>query len=381
MLAYAVESELTVSDEVIAGMVRAKNLLRQGTWNPAEETRFWQAFARLNALVKPVTVRSLKTVLPPPGSSYWQRVLMRSNVFLVMYGGLTLLVFLVLVLLQTYWFIGNGLIQEIERLTTRQFELGRVEYAVQQRAAETGTSLAAPSEESQELTAINRQLQANYTGLLKWSVYWQFFLKDEQTFQGKNVLLNEELIREEISRLQRRIDMDQVLLNNVAQQQKAEISRRITANEHEKLRLNQELALERQRYRAVITKLPSQFVLEMLQSYILPMLYGLLGAAMYVLRTATREIDEVTYSMGSDIRYELRLALGALGGLGIGWFLVPEDFSGFLRALSPLALSLAVGYNIEVLFSLMDSFVDTWTRPAQEASDRQLQQETSSAAE
>ena len=362
MLAYAVESKLTIADNVIAGVIRAKNVLRQDAWTPDEETGFWTAFTQLNATVKPVTVNSLKTVLPPPDGTYWLRALTRSNLFLFIYGIFIFLLFLQVVALQTYWFIGNGLIQEIEQLTTRQFELLQVEHTIRQRTAETDGSTAAPPEESQELFDITQKLQANYVGLLKWSVYWKILLQDDHTFEGKNVLLNENLTHEEISRLQRTINTERGLLKNVAEDQRQAITRRINTNEHEKLRLNRELESGRQHYKTIITKLPSQFVLEMLQSYILPMLYGLLGAAIYVLRAVTREIDNVTYTMGSDIRYVLRLALGALGGLAIGWFLVPEDFSGFLRALSPLALSLAVGYNIEVLFSLMDSFIDNWTK-------------------
>ncbi len=368
MLAYAVESKLTIADDVIAGMVRAKNVLRQDAWTPDEEIGFWTAFTQLNATVKPVTVRSLKTVMPPPDGTYWQRTFTRGSLFLFIYSVCTFLLFLLVVSLQTYWFIGNGLIQEIEQLTTRQFDLLQVEQTIRQRSTETNDSNTILPEESRELLDITQKLQANYIGLLKWSVYWKLLLKDEHTFEGKNVLLNEKLTYEEISRLQRKIDTERGLLKNVNEDQRPAITRRITSNEHEKLRLNRELESERQRYKAIITKLPSQFVLEMLQSYILPMLYGLLGAAIYVLRAATREIDAVTYTMGSDIRYELRMALGALGGLAIGWFLVPEDFSGLLRTLSPLALSLAAGYNIEVLFSLMDSFIDNWTKSFNEAS-------------
>jgi hypothetical protein len=156
-------------------------------------------------------------------------------------------------------------------------------------------------------------------------------------------------------------------LRNVAEHEKTTIRQRIQSKQREKFRLEKELQAEQLLYKTMIRKLPSQFVLEMLQSYILPMLFGLLGAASYVLRTATREIEHVTYTIGSDIRYILRLALGALGGLGIGWFLVPEDFSGFFRVLSPLALSFAVGYNIEILFSLMDSFIDNWTKSPEKA--------------
>lgn len=362
LLAYAVESKLTIADDIITALVRAKNVLRQDVWNPDEEGCFWKAFTKLTACVKPVTVRSLKSVYPPPDCSFWQRIFVRSNIFLTIYAFMTLLVFVVVLCLQTYWFIGNTLLQDIETLTNQRMEMFRAEQALRGQHAETGGQGSGFFQTSETLAGIDRQLQTNYIGLLKWSTYWKLFLPDDTIFEGKNVLLNERLIGEELSRLQRSIDRDRGLLQNVAEIQKAAITQRINSNERERFRLNRDLQAEQLLYKTVITKLPSQFVLEMLQSYMLPMLYGLLGAAIYVLRTVTREIEQVTYCIGSDIRYELRLALGALGGLGIGWFLVPEDFSGLLRTLSPLALSLAVGYNIEVLFSLMDSFVDNWTK-------------------
>ena len=364
LLAYAVESKLSVADDIISALVQAKNVLRQDAWSPDEETLFWRAFTCLNALVKPVTVRSLKTVSPPPDSSFWQRLMTRGNMFLFFYGLLTLGVFILMVVLQTYWFIGNGLIQEIDELTEQRNNLLQIEYAIRERTPDASSREATMLEEPEELANLNTQLQANYIALLKWSAYWKIFLVNEHSFEGKNVLLNARLIQQESSRLQRKIDTDRGLLQNVSEEQKSAISLRIEANQREQFRLSRELQAERLRYQTVITKLPSQFVLEMLQSYILPMLFGLLGAAIYVLRSATREIEQVTYTMGSDIRYELRLALG---GLGIGWFLVPEDVTGLLRALSPLVLSFAVGYNIEVFFSLMDSIIDTLAKPSEEA--------------
>jgi hypothetical protein len=352
LLAYAVESELTIADDVITVLVHAKNVLRQDAWTPDEEHCFWKAFTKLNACVKPVTVRSLKTVHPPPDCSYWERILTRGSFFLSLYGLFAIGVFLLTVALLAYWFIGNDLLQKIDTLTNQRRE-GFLE------------KLTAP--ESDKFTEIDQELQTQYIGLLQWSDYWKAFLRDDTIFKGKNVLLNEQLIAEERSRLQRQIDRDQALLRNVAEHEKTTIRQRIQSKQREKFRLEKELQAEQLLYKTMIRKLPSQFVLEMLQSYILPMLFGLLGAASYVLRTATREIEHVTYTIGSDIRYILRLALGALGGLGIGWFLVPEDFSGFFRVLSPLALSFAVGYNIEILFSLMDSFIDNWTKSPEKA--------------
>lgn len=348
LLAYAVESRLHIDKDVIETLVRSKNVLRLDAWNPREETVFWQAFTKLNAQVKPVTIHSLKSVLPAPDSPSWMRLFTRAHLFLVFYVLLTGLIFISLFFLQVYWFIGNHLVHEIDTLNDQRTDIVRLKQSIQEPA----------SSEGQDLESVEKQLQANYIGLLKWSVYWQKLLRLD-TLEGKNVVLNERLSNEQISRLQRKIDMDRGLLMNVSEAQKVIITQRIEENEQKRFQLEQALEAERMEYQRVITELPSKFVLEMLQSYILPMFFGLFGAAIYVLRSVAKEIDKVTYRMGSDIRYGLRLALGALGGLGIGWFLVPEEFSGFLQTVSPLALAFLVGYNIELLFSIMDSFVDS----------------------
>jgi len=71
-------------------------------------------------------------------------------------------------------------------------------------------------------------------------------------------------------------------------------------------------------------------------------------------------IENLTYELGDDIEYGLRMALGALGGLSIGWFLALDQLAGF-QSLSPLALSFIVGYNIDMLFSLMDRFIEAFS--------------------
>ena len=194
---------------------------------------------------------------------------------------------------------------------------------------------------------------------MKWSSYWQKALfVVEGKFEGKNVLLDERLSQEKISRLQRKIETDKRLLTNIEEGQRASTEERIEENRREQAQLQRELDEEKMQYKSIIIKLPSEFTLEVLQSYIIPMLCGFLGAAIYVLRSLTYEIENVTYTIGTDIKYELRLALGALGGLGIGWFLVPEKISG-LQAVTPLALAFLVGYNIELLFSIMDGFIES----------------------
>jgi len=105
-------------------------------------------------------------------------------------------------------------------------------------------------------------------------------------------------------------------------------------------------------------QLPGQSVLNIIQSYILPILYGLLGASTDVLRTLSRKVKNVTYSDTTGIHI-LSIALGALAGIVVGWFsfFFGGDKTSFLGSVSPLAIAFLVGYNIEFFFSKMDGFL------------------------
>lgn len=106
-------------------------------------------------------------------------------------------------------------------------------------------------------------------------------------------------------------------------------------------------------------QLAGQFVLVILQSYLLPLLYGILGAATFVLRSLSRQIKNVTYSERSGIQHLLHIALGALSGIMVGWFSFLIQNESFIGSVSPLAIAFFVGYNIELFFTKMDEIVVT----------------------
>lgn len=103
-------------------------------------------------------------------------------------------------------------------------------------------------------------------------------------------------------------------------------------------------------------QLAGQFVLVILQSYMLPLLYGILGAGTSILRSLSNEIEKVTFSEAAGIQHLLRISLGALAGIMVGWFsfLIPDESTTFVGSISPLAIAFIVGYNIELFFSVMD---------------------------
>ncbi len=144
---------------------------------------------------------------------------------------------------------------------------------------------------------------------------------------------------------------------------------------------NERKVLERQeladasREKSRQAQLAGQFVLVILQSYLLPLLYGILGAGTSVLRFLSNQIETVTYSEEAGIKHLLRISLGALAGIMVGWFsfLLPNKSTSFLGSVSPLAVAFLVGYNIELFFSLMDSAI-SWANKRQENKDNEVPQ-------
>jgi hypothetical protein len=94
-------------------------------------------------------------------------------------------------------------------------------------------------------------------------------------------------------------------------------------------------------------------VLEVLNYYLLPMLYGLFGAAAFVLRSLSSEIDQTTFEAKAILGYRLRRALGAALGIAVGLFYTPEAH----LQLSLIAVAFLAGYNVEVFLVIFDGIV------------------------
>ena len=102
----------------------------------------------------------------------------------------------------------------------------------------------------------------------------------------------------------------------------------------------------------------AQAVLQSLTLYLLPVLYGLLGAAAYILRRLNESLEQATFTIIAAFRYRLRLALGALLGPTIGLFFTPETKLIPGATLSLVAMAFLAGYSVEVVFALLDSLID-----------------------
>ena len=101
--------------------------------------------------------------------------------------------------------------------------------------------------------------------------------------------------------------------------------------------------------------------LRLLNNYILPAIYGVLGTIAFILRQISIRLQAQSLRLSTIMNYLVRLPLGALSGIAIGLLLRPEEGAEGLAALQPLALAFVAGYSVELVFTAMDRLVMAFT--------------------
>ena len=107
----------------------------------------------------------------------------------------------------------------------------------------------------------------------------------------------------------------------------------------------------------------AQSVLGSITQYILPVLYGFLGAMAAAMRLLRRKVDSSLVSYTDRARLQQGAILGVLGGAVIGLFASSVGGAGVAGGLGLSALALLAGYNVDGVFRLLDELSDRLFRP------------------
>jgi len=100
--------------------------------------------------------------------------------------------------------------------------------------------------------------------------------------------------------------------------------------------------------------------------FLLPLLYGLLGACAFILRSVIKEMHARSFEVKRFQDFGTRVYLGMLSGITVQWFFE----SGANRptgGLTPAVLAFAGGYSVEMIFAAVDRVIHAATealRPA-----------------
>lgn len=337
LVAYAAKNGLEINEEMLNTIVCAKHWLQEDDWDAEKEARFWIAFNKLAQTVAPVSIASLRAThtnqlqTEEEGKkSTKQRSIAEETVDA--YKNWSFLVLAVLLIVQAYWLVGstitknfvenvNSLELEKEKLRKVESDIRETEDSIDRLELKIDQSTELLQETELELRRLTAQLfdqrdvfdeansridkfskvmNSNKEMLDSWNTFWQMRVWFSESTPSESFL------------------------------QAAD---------------------------------GANMVLQIIQLYILPLLYGLLGAFAYVLRSISIEIRNLTYEAESNISYRLRVQLGLLSGLAVGWFIdasnpdIALNSSVSFTSLSPMALAFLAGYSVEVLFALMDRLI------------------------
>jgi len=315
LLAYAAKNGIAVDRATINIVVKVGNKSAGGTVSDQDEAAFWPALESLAAKISPVTVLSLHATMDVratdargflarlSGGRFGQRSAARRAVlwytFLAFYSLITLVV------VQIFWLFGLAVTGDIAETRATYEKIS------------TSMATARPEDQARfddQRNTLELQARADYKILERWSALWG---------------VGGDSNKESCSSFSRDVGAYESCMN---------ISRESSV------------------------KLMLSILQSILLRYFLPLLYGLLGASVYILRTLSSQIRARTYTEASNIDFRIRLCLGTLGGMVSAWFINPEAGAGLIKTLSPFAIAFLSGYSVELLLALMDKIISTFTK-------------------
>ncbi|MBT8421008.1 MAG: hypothetical protein KJO08_09130 [Gammaproteobacteria bacterium] len=395
LIAYVAREGNVLDSDSLNTLIRSRQLFESGSFSTKDEVAFWLAYNELVRKLRPVSIESLEASLPPPVSNRRflspGHTLSAASGMVRRYRLLSAFSLVFLLITQIYWLVGSEVSGKLEQTFAQRERAGAelTEYRYERNlkvSDETSTALEPITPEQDPALArlkkhynfLNQLLDTNYELLQRWNKIWGAMLFME-SFQGKSTEYNTLKFEIEQRRLQEKLNrLEQRALENNKAKDTAGGNDNSPDNAGDNIgndasdylknhdtivsQLEQGhlgFAYDKARNRFLLNRISADFALSALQVYLLPLLYGLLGAATYILRQLSIATREMTFTRNAGIHFRLRISLGALAGMTIGWFLSPDDASAL--SLSPFALAFLVGYNVELLFLLMDKFIQSMT--------------------
>ncbi len=356
LLAYAAQAGLELDENIVSAIVRSKHMLILNEWTPEIEAEFWLAFNKLAKFVLPVSVASLKAI-HPFSEQELEKYEAKKGLFRAVYNAvfslsensaakrsvatyrrLSLIVLSALLSVQIYWLVGSELTTDIEKaMETFETNQKKIENLVMEQEV-----LAVERSQTQELRTDSD------AGRMQFSEIKAEYINFNDKQNELTAKLDE--LSVSVKNESYRIDANHEMLDSWQKIWRFAFFTQKWKTEEPEDNMKRNFILLKE----------SQIILDVLHRYALPLLYGLLGAMAYVLRKLSLEIRALTYEEDSNIRYGLRIQLGALSGLAVGWF-IDAGSSSLVSSLSPLALAFLAGYSIEVVFALMDRLISAFT--------------------
>jgi len=344
---YTVRHGIDVPTDILKTVVAARKKGLLDRWSEDDLVKFWQSAAAIAKLVQPVTIDSIKATGSAVATMVW--------------GGFSALLLVFLVMTQIIWIYGTNATTNIDNINKTLEDTQTDLLANQGRTVGASAAAAQPGAAGREGGAQPQPANSAESVMqLANAIY-----RDQKIIEQKNRELTAayQILESWVSPFvsvselpappaplpvrRQNLTPQGILVEETAAEA---ATRAAAAAEETRLAVWHQVLLDAAKAR-----------LKAMSGYVLPLLYGLLGAAAYVMRSLSKEISEVTFSKVSHVRFALRLVLGMLSGISVGLVLTPETFPTTLSAVTPLALAFLAGYSVELVFSAMDRLISAFS--------------------
>ena len=375
------QEDKEVNDEVIQTLIDTRQHMRTGVFDSkTEEKNFRKSYGIIAKAAEPVTVVSLRdSTLNTARFRPWffgkgqERKI--SEIACLNYRRWAWLVLLLLLGAQIYWtatssILGktDALISELNKAPTKAYyidqenirrgldprTLTRATPPVLNAAAPTSSPATESKAEKPPLTldeirTKRAELEANYSILDKFMgpFHWLYF-KPPNKSDGKDKPKATPTSPSDTA--------------SPAKEDKDKVDSGTMVAADEKIFTPTEFQNTSASTRTVASQL-----LDVMQKWLLPLLYGAMGAMVFVVRTLSVQARDRLFRQEARVSLVLRVFLGMISGLAIGWFWSsgpqPSSAGGAISVstLSPFALAFVAGYGVELFFALLDKIVSTFT--------------------
>lgn len=332
LLSFASENGIDLQTDIIRFIVEAKKMEQNGEWTVDGETNFWIAYKSVAQVIKPVSIDSIRASeeakIKTP--NLYQKLFRRKHKFSIVhkavlrYSVLALIFMITLLVLQIFAIIGSQLLTSIETssaLMKNEEERLTELILITENNTDNRSAILEKTNLEISIEKNTKEMNSSIELLLTWMRMADFLYTDET-----------KKMEEDIQPAMLEADAD---MNFDALSQQFTIDKNIMAIQEAKS------------------------LIQILTLYILPLLYGLLGGFVFVLRSITFETRSFTYTKASNLKYGLRIHLGALAGLAIGlfWGDIERQNINFIESMGTALVAFLAGYSIEFVFRLVDQLI------------------------
>jgi hypothetical protein len=359
------QEDRKVSDDIIKNLIASREHMRTFTFNSEkEEADFRKSCGVIAKAAEPVTAVSLRDSLTTEPYRRWlildPRPLPVAEIACRRYRALAFLVLVALLIVQIYWTAISSILNKTDALISELNKAPTNEYYLAQEAARLAALKPAAPQSSQAAAASSAASQAN--------------APVASTQPPSEVKVDKsQLTRDELVSKTAELDANYSMLEKFLRWgplSKLYFVRETAAPSGATTNPNEIFIPSTFQDRSASSRAVAGQLIDVMQKWVLPLLYGALGAMVFLVRTLSVQARDRLFRKEALVSLVLRVFLGMISGLAIGWFWnqspAGATAAGALTAttLSPFALAFVAGYGVELFFALLDKIVSTFTNKA-----------------